>query len=306
MVKKRLSHKSSSRLSGPTNRRFVVVTGLSGSGKSQAIKALEDLGYFCVDNLPTTLILTLNALSKRPETEISKIAMVIDVREGKLLPQFPRVFRRLKTERDLKVTLVFLEANDAALIRRFSETRRPHPLGNRLSIVDGLKEERKQLDAIRQMADEIVDTSKMTVHDIRQNIMALVRAETGNIDMIVTILSFGFKYGLPIDSDLVFDVRFLPNPYFVARLRSKTGKHRSVMNYLKKFSKTKEFLDRVTELLSFLVPQYLNEGKSYLTIAVGCTGGRHRSVSIAEALSKELTGTDGIQLKLRHRDIEAE
>lgn len=289
-----------------TNRHFVVVTGLSGSGKSQAIKALEDLGYFCVDNLPTTLILTLNALSKRPETEISKIAMVVDVREGKLLTQFPRVFRRLKTERDLKVTLVFLEANDAALIRRFSETRRPHPLGNRLSVVDGLKEERKQLDAIRQMANEIVDTSKMTVHDIRQNIMALVRAETGNIDMVVTILSFGFKYGLPLDSDLVFDVRFLPNPYFVARLRSKTGKHRSVMNYLKKSSKTKGFLDRVTELLSFLVPQYLNEGKSYLTIAIGCTGGRHRSVSIAEALSKELTDTDGIQLKLRHRDIEAE
>ena len=289
-----------------TNRHFVVVTGLSGSGKSQAIKALEDLGYFCVDNLPTTLILTLNALSKRPETEISKIAMVVDVREGKLLTQFPRVFRRLKTERNLKVTLVFLEANDAALIRRFSETRRPHPLGNRLSVVDGLKEERKQLDAIRQMANEIVDTSKMTVHDIRQNIMALVRAETGNIDMVVTILSFGFKYGLPLDSDLVFDVRFLPNPYFVARLRSKTGKHRSVMNYLGKFSKTKELLDRVTELLSFLVPQYLNEGKSYLTIAIGCTGGRHRSVSIAEALSKELTDTDGIQLKLRHRDIEAE
>ena len=306
MAKKRLSRKSSPRLPKPTNRHFVVVTGLSGSGKSQAIKALEDLGYFCVDNLPTTLILTLNALSKRQETEISKIAMVVDVREGKLLSQFPRVFRRLKTERDLKVTLVFLEANDAALIRRFSETRRPHPLGNRLSVVDGLKEERKQLDAIRQMADEIVDTSKMTVHDIRQNIMALVRAEAGNIDMIVTVLSFGFKYGLPLDSDLVFDVRFLPNPYFVAHLRSKTGKHRSVTNYLKKFSKTKGFLDRVTKLLSFLVPQYLNEGKSYLTIAIGCTGGRHRSVSIAEALSKELTGTDGIQLKLRHRDIEAE
>ena len=306
MAKKRVSRKSSSGLSGSTSRQFVVVTGLSGSGKSQAIKALEDLGYFCVDNLPTTLILTLNALSRRPETEISKVATVVDVREGKLLAQFPRVFRRLKTERDLKATLIFLEANDAALIRRFSETRRPHPLGNRLSIVDGLEEERKQLDAIRQTADEIIDTSKMTVHDIRQHVMASVRAKASGVDMVVTVLSFGFKHGLPLDSDLVFDVRFLPNPYFVEHLRLKTGKHRSVSNYLKKFPETQGFLDRVTELLSFLVPQYLNEGKSYLTIAIGCTGGRHRSVSIAEALSKKLAGAEGVQLKLRHRDIEAD
>ena len=303
MAKKRLSRKSSS---GPTNRHFVVVTGLSGSGKSQAIKALEDLGYFCVDNLPTTLILTLSALSRHPGTEISKVAMVVDVREGKLLSQFPRVFRRLKTERDLKATLLFLEANDATLIRRFSETRRPHPLGNRLSVVDGLEEERRQLDAIRQMADEIIDTSKMTVHSIRKQIMTLVRAKASGVEMIVTVLSFGFKHGLPLDSDLVFDVRFLPNPYFVARLKSKTGKHRSVANYLKKFPETQGFLDRVTGLLSFLVPQYLNEGKSYLTIAIGCTGGRHRSVSIAEELSKKLTDTEGVQLKLRHRDIEAD
>ena len=303
MAKKRLSRKSSS---GPTNRHFVVVTGLSGSGKSQAIKALDDLGYFCVDNLPTTLILTLSALSRHPGTEISKVAMVVDVREGKLLSQFPRVFRRLKTERDLKATLLFLEANDATLIRRFSETRRPHPLGNRLSVVDGLEEERRQLDAIRQMADEIIDTSKMTVHSIRKQIMTLVRAKASGVEMIVTVLSFGFKHGLPLDSDLVFDVRFLPNPYFVARLKSKTGKHRSVANYLKKFPETQGFLDRVTGLLSFLVPQYLNEGKSYLTIAIGCTGGRHRSVSIAEELSKKLTDTEGVQLKLRHRDIEAD
>jgi len=303
VAKKRLSRKSSS---GPTNRHFVVVTGLSGSGKSQAIKALEDLGYFCVDNLPTTLILTLSALSRHPGTEISKVAMVVDVREGRLLSQFPRVFRRLKTERDLKATLLFLEANDATLIRRFSETRRPHPLGNRLSVVDGLEEERRQLDAIRQMADEIIDTSKMTVHSIRKQIMTLVRAKASGVEMIVTVLSFGFKHGLPLDSDLVFDVRFLPNPYFVARLKSKTGKHRSVANYLKKFPETQGFLDRVTGLLSFLVPQYLNEGKSYLTIAIGCTGGRHRSVSIAEELSKKLTDTEGVQLKLRHRDIEAD
>ncbi len=290
----------------PTGAHFIVVTGLSGSGKSQAIRALEDLGYFCVDNLPTTLIPTLAALSRRPDTEISKVAVVVDVREGKLLSQFPRIFRQLRATRDLNPALLFLEASDAALVRRFSETRRPHPLAPRRSVIDGIREERKRLEVIRKMADEIIDTSGMTVHELRQAFMTLTRVKSRGAWLVVTVLSFGFKHGLPLDADLVFDVRFLPNPHFVARLRPKTGKDRAVIRYLEKFSETREFLDRVAALLVFLLPQYVSEGKSYLTIGIGCTGGRHRSVTIAEALRRRLAAVEGIRLRVRHRDIGSE
>jgi UPF0042 nucleotide-binding protein len=283
--------------------RFIVLTGLSGAGKSQAMRALEDLGYFCVDNLPITLLPIFAELTLRPDTEIEKAAVVIDVREGTLLEQFPRVFASLRAMPGLRPTLIFLEASEATLVRRFSETRRPHPLARHRSALEGLREERAQLEPIRLMADEIVDTSSMNVHELREAFMARSLGPQRHGAMSVTFLSFGFKYGLPLDADLVFDVRFLPNPHFVAKLREKTGRDRPVVRFLDQFDDTREFLDRTTDLLEFLVPRYAQEGKSYLTVAIGCTGGRHRSVAIAEALAKALRKIKGVRLRIKHRDV---
>jgi UPF0042 nucleotide-binding protein len=284
--------------------RFIVLTGLSGAGKSQAMRALEDLAYFCVDNLPITLLPTFAELTMRPDTEIEKAAVVIDVREGTLLEQFPRVFGTLRAMPGLNPTLIFLEASEAALVRRYSETRRPHPLARHRSALEGVREERSRLTPIRRLADEIVDTSDMNVHELREAFMARslgTAARSGALS--VTFLSFGFKYGLPLDADLVFDVRFLPNPHFVARLRERTGRDRPVVQFLERFEDTGIFLAKVTDLLQFLIPRYAREGKSYLTVAIGCTGGRHRSVATAEALAKALKGLTGVRLRVRHRDV---
>jgi UPF0042 nucleotide-binding protein len=283
--------------------RFVVLTGLSGAGKSQAIRALEDLGFFCVDNLPVTLIPTMAELAMRSDGALGKAAVVVDVREGAMLARFPRLYRSLKRMPGLEPTLIFLDAHDDALVRRFSETRRPHPLGHDRSTVEGIDAERKLLDPIRAMADEVVDTSDMTVHELRQAFMTLARGGIGAAGPLVTLLSFGFKHGLPLDADLVFDVRFLPNPHFVRNLRHATGKERAVVQYLEQFAETKEFLDRVAALLRFLLPHYASEGKSYVTVAIGCTGGRHRSVALTEALRKALSDIEGLRLRIRHRDI---
>jgi UPF0042 nucleotide-binding protein len=286
----------------PTHR-FIVLTGLSGAGKSQAMRALEDLAYFCVDNLPITLLPTFAELTLRPDTEIEKAAVVIDVREGALLEKFPRVFETLRAMPGLSPTLIFLEASEAALVRRYSETRRPHPLARHRSALEGVREERARLAPIRRIADEIVDTSDMNVHELREAFMArsLGTARTGALS--VTFLSFGFKYGLPLDADLVFDVRFLPNPHFVARLRERTGRERQIVQFLDRFEDTGVFLAKVTDLLQFLIPRYAREGKSYLTVAIGCTGGRHRSVAMAEALAKALRGLNGVRFRVRHRDV---
>lgn len=285
--------------------KFIVLTGLSGSGKSQAIRALEDLGYFCVDNLPTTLILTLADLSRRKG--ISQVAIVVDVREGTLLQEFPKVFRKLRAMRGLAPTLIFLEARHEALVRRFSETRRPHPLGLGRSVSEGIREEKSRLNAIRKMADEIIDTSDLTAHELRQAFMAISRGRTRQTRLVVTLLSFGYKHGIPVDADLLFDVRFLPNPHFVRGLRRRTGRDRTVVKYMLQHQPTHEFLEKVTDLLSFLVPHYVSEGKSYLTIGIGCTGGRHRSVMVAEALRRNLSGLhDGVRVRVRHRDILAD
>jgi UPF0042 nucleotide-binding protein len=285
-------------------RRFIVLTGLSGAGKSQAMRALEDLAYFCVDNLPITLLPTFAELTMRSDTEIEKAAVVIDVREGTLLEQFPRVFETLRALPGLNPTLIFLEASEAALVRRYSETRRPHPLARHRSALEGVREERAQLAPIRRIADEIIDTSAMNVHELREAFMARslgTAARSGAL--AVTFLSFGFKYGLPLDADLVFDVRFLPNPHYVARLRERTGRDRPVVEFLDRFEDTGTFLAKVTDLLQFLIPRYAREGKSYLTVAIGCTGGRHRSVALAEALVKALRGLTGVRLRVRHRDV---
>jgi len=283
--------------------RFVVLTGVSGSGKSQAIRALEDLGYFCVDNLPVTLLPMLAALTLRAGTEIARAAVVVDVREGKLLEEFPGIYRKLKAMRGLNPVLIFLEASERTLVRRFSETRRPHPLAPDRSALEGIREERKAMSTIRRMADHILDTSEMTVHELRQTFTGVASGRAPGTQLVVTILSFGFKHGIPVDSDLLFDVRFLPNPHFVPALRPHTGRDAEVVRYLNRSDTTREFLDRTLNLLKFLVPQYVHEGKSYLTIGIGCTGGRHRSVAIAEALKKGLSGIKDVRVRVKHRDI---
>ena len=281
---------------------FIVLTGLSGSGKSQAIRALEDLGYFCVDNLPTTLIPTLAKLSLRGGGDIEKVAIVVDVREGGFLSSFPKIFRKLRKMPRLNPVLIFLEASHAALVRRFSETRRPHPLAPDRSVSEGIRDERSRLNVIREMADEIVDTSDMTVHELRQFFMNLSRDRGAKARLVVTLLSFGYKHGVPVDADLVFDVRCLPNPHFVPALRRRTGRDRAVAQFMERDASTREFMDRLEDYLKYAVPHYIAEGKSYLTIAIGCTGGRHRSVMIAERLRKALAGV-GARVRVRHRDI---
>jgi RNase adapter protein RapZ len=281
---------------------FIVLTGLSGSGKSQAIRALEDLGYFCVDNLPTMLIPTLARLSLRAGGDIQKVAIVVDVREGGLLSSFPKIFRQLRKMPRLNPVLIFLEASHNALVRRFSETRRPHPLAPNRPVSEGIRDERSRLTVIRDLADEIVDTSDMTVHELRQFFMSLSR-ERSRARLVITLLSFGFKYGLPVDADLVFDARCLPNPHFVPTLRRRTGRDGAVVEFMERDSGTRAFMDRLEEYVRYVVPFYVAEGKSYLTIAIGCTGGRHRSVMIAERLRRALGSVSTARVRVRHRDI---
>ena len=302
--------RSGARLRSPLRRggtrgsgRFVVITGLSGSGKSQAIRALEDLGYFCVDNLPTMLIPTLAQLSLQQGTELQKVAIVVDVREGTFLSQFPTVWRRLKRMPLLEPSLIFLEATHAALVRRFSETRRPHPLAANRSVSEGIHDERGRLHAIRSMADEIVDTSDLTVHELRNRFMSFARDQAHRSPLVVSLVSFGFKHGVPLDADLVFDARFLPNPHFLPRLKPLTGRDRAVVRFIERHPVTQEFVQKLSDMLRFLVPQYVNEGKSYLTVGIGCTGGRHRSVMLAEKMRDVVSQIEGVKVSVRHRDL---
>ncbi len=279
---------------------FIIVTGISGSGKSQAIRALEDLGYFCVDNLPTALIPTLGQLAVRGGLE--RAAVVVDVREQHFLSAFPTVYRKLKGMRGLSPKLIFLDAADESLVRRFSETRRPHPMGRDRSVVEGIREERARMAPIRALADEIVDTSDMTVHELRQFFMDLSRDRV-RAPLVVNVLSFGFKYGIPVDADLMFDVRCLPNPYFVAALRQRTGRDRAVATFMEKDPQTRRFIEKLEGYVQFALPYYIGEGKSYLTVAIGCTGGRHRSVMIAERLGEALSTVADTKIRVKHRDI---
>lgn len=283
-------------------RRFVILTGLSGSGKTQAIRALEDLGYFCIDNLPTQLIPTMAELATRADTALQKVAIVVDVREKEFLKRFPKVFRKLRATPKVNPMLIFLEASHSALVRRFSETRRPHPLARDRSVSEGITEERGKLNQIRAMADLILDTSNLTVHELRDSFMQMSRDDRHRADMVVNLVSFGYKNGVPVDADLVFDVRCLPNPHFVDSLRKLTGRDAAVVRYMRKHEETHDFVDRLTSFLKFALPQYVQEGKSYLTVAIGCTGGQHRSVMMAEALKKSLSGVKGVRLRVKHRD----
>jgi len=282
--------------------RFVVLTGLSGSGKSEAIRALEDLGYFCVDNLPTRLITRFADLTGRQDGQIERAALVVDMRDPAFLDQFPDALAALRKRPELGAVLIFLDANDGALVRRFSETRRPHPLGAETPLAERIVEERRRLDPIRKIADDIFDTSELTVHELRRAFMDLSRGGAQK-QLVVTFLSFGFKHGLPLEADLVFDVRFLPNPFFVPELKALTGRDAGVQEYVNTTQEAQTFQKKVSDLLGFLVPQYAAEGKSYLTVAVGCTGGRHRSVVIADQLRRALAPISDVRSRVKHRDI---
>ncbi|MGC1934863.1 MAG: RNase adapter RapZ [Candidatus Acidiferrales bacterium] len=282
------------------NRQLVILTGLSGSGKGSVLRTFEDLGFYCVDNLPVSFIPSFAELYMAGGGEFDRAVLLMDAREGEQLKRLPDVYRKLR--REYPATLVFIEASDLALARRFSETRRPHPMGAEFSISEGIRLERKQMAAIRALSDVVIDTTKFTVHDLRQFIIERFQ-KAGRKPLLISLMSFGYRFGLPADADLVFDVRFLPNPHFVAKLRPFSGKNARVAKYIRSFKQTGQFLRRIEGLLEYLIPHYIREGKSYLTIAFGCTGGRHRSVMMAEAVSKALAKR-GYTTKLEHRDLE--
>jgi RNase adapter protein RapZ len=278
---------------------LVILTGLSGSGKLSALKTFEDLGYYSVDNLPLDLVPRFADLIQQSK-EGQRAALVVDVREGMRLDQFPTILKKVR--KVLPTRVVFLEASDDALVRRFSETRRPHPLGRSNTVLRSIKAERKRLDPIRNVADIVLDTTKFNVHDLRAHINAQFQREESDRNLTISSTSFGFKNGVPSEADLVFDVRFLPNPHFVPEFRKLTGKDPKVARYVRQFPQTQEFLDKTADMLTFLLPHYIKEGKSYLTVAFGCTGGQHRSVFIAEEMKKRLAA-EGYRVKTAHRDM---
>lgn len=289
---------TSSKGAATTPVELVVITGMSGSGKASALKAFEDLGYYCVDNLPVGLIPRFAELVVQ-SSEIKSTAIVVDVREGGQLRQLPEIVRSVK--RILPTKMVFLEASDPVLLRRFSETRRPHPLGTNAPVRSALAAERRRLRAIRAVADLVIDTSKFNVHELRSYITERFQKHESGKNILVSCVSFGFRHGVPEDADLVFDVRFLPNPHFVPEFRPLTGRDPKVAKYIRSFPQTREFIKRISELLIYLLPHYVREGKSYLTISFGCTGGQHRSVMIAEDVGKRLHQA-GYRVKVVHRD----
>jgi UPF0042 nucleotide-binding protein len=284
----------------PDKTELVIITGLSGSGKGTVLKALEDVGYYSVDNLPIELIPKFAELAK-VAPNIRRAALVVDIREGQALERLPALYRRIR--RQVPTRLVFLEADDEALIRRFSETRRPHPLGTGQSVADSIRRERERLSPIRALAEPILNTSRFNVHELRETIHSAFSGDARpSKGILVQVNSFGYRHGIPPESDLVFDVRFLPNPNYIPEFKSKSGKHPGVARYIRSFPQTQEFIERISALLIYLLPHYVEEGKSYLTISFGCTGGRHRSVMIADELRKRLAAA-GYRVKGAHRDI---
>src|SRR6266851_4693700 len=277
---------------------LIIITGLSGSGKGSVIRALEDLGYYSVDNLPIELIPKFAELTRDSPT-VRCAALVVDVREGESLKRFPALYASIR--RSIPTRLLFLEANDATLVRRFSETRRPHPLGTDRSVHRSVLSERRKLAPIRALADIIIDTSKFNVHDLRETIVEKFRGEREESKIVVYVTSFGYRHGVPSDSDLVFDVRFLPNPNYIPDFKKLTGRNPRVARYIRSFAQTIEFIQRISDLLIYLLPHYIREGKSYLTIGFGCTGGQHRSVMLAEQIHKNLAQA-GYRAKVTHRD----
>ena len=283
------------------NLRMVVVTGLSGSGKSTVSRVLEDMGFYCIDNLPIALLPNLFEKASNFLPEYSKIALVMDLRDRALLRTFPEVFRRLR-EQELRPEILFLEATDAVLVRRYSQTRRTHPLADSGQVLEGIRQEREMLIPLRSLATRVIDTSMFNVHQLEGAIRDLFGEQMGVRRMALTFLSFGFSRGVPQEADLVIDVRFLPNPYFVEELKPLGGTEAPIQDFLLGFKETREFLGKFQDLLEFLVPLYEREGKAYLTVGVGCTGGRHRSVAITETLTRHFAGRYPVQG--RHRDLD--
>ena len=282
--------------------RVVIVTGLSGSGKSTAIHVLEDLGFYCIDNLPVTLIPRFLELCENSEEPISRVALGIDLRERVSLRQYPAVLAELR-RRGQRVQILYLEAADEVLLRRFSETRRPHPAAGGGNIAQGIRIERERLAGLHEVADQIIDTSASTAHDLREQLRQLLASASTHTTLLVVVESFGYKYGVPTDADVMFDVRFLPNPFFLEEFRAKSGVETEVAAFVLQRPETERFLDQVSALLESTLPLYVREGKSYLTVAVGCTGGRHRSVAVAEELGRRLHAW-GYTVHVRHRDLQ--
>src|SRR5579872_1865374 len=281
----------------PHAPELVIITGMSGSGKASVLKAFEDLGFNCVDNLPVELI---RRFAEMASSDTRRTALVVDVREGSKLDQLPGILKAVR--RAIPTKIAFLEASDAVLLRRFSETRRPHPLGTNEPVNASIKTERHHLARIRALADLVIDTSKFNVHELRAHVSALFREKSNEKGILVSCVSFGYRHGVPEEADLVFDVRFLPNPHFVPEFRPLTGRDPRVAKYIRSFPQTKEFIRRISDLLIYLLPHYVHEGKSYLTISFGCTGGQHRSVMIAEEVGKRLHKA-GYRMKVTHRDM---
>ena len=282
--------------------KFVIVTGMSGAGKTTVLKFLEDINYFCVDNLPPAMLTKFAELCFEKGADIDKVALGIDIRGGKLFSGLLTVLEQLRTN-GYNCELLFLDASDTALVKRYKETRRRHPLSGKGSIDDGIKKEREILKEIKSKADYIIDTTHTLTRDLKEQINAIFLDNKEFDSIIVSVCSFGFKYGIPLDSDLVFDVRFLPNPYYISELKPLTGMDKEVYDYVMSFNETNLFLEKLTDMVEFLIPQYKKEGKNQLVISIGCTGGKHRSVAVAEALYKRLI-MDKRSVVLSHNDIE--
>ena len=281
--------------------RFVIITGMSGAGKSTTLKFLEDAGYYCVDNMPIALITKFADLANTQQSDITKVAVGVDIRSGESLPELESVLEQFKAK-SFPCEILFLEATDEVLVKRYKETRRAHPLAGADRVDKGISEERKKLEFLKKQADYILDTSQLLTRELKIEIEKIfVNNEQFN-SLYVTILSFGFKYGIPSDSDLVFDVRFLPNPYYIPELKALTGNDKAIQDYVMGFDAAQEFLNKLTDMVNFLIPNYIAEGKNRLVISIGCTGGKHRSVTLANELYRQLSDKD-YGLKVEHRDI---
>jgi UPF0042 nucleotide-binding protein len=283
------------------NLRVVIITGLSGSGKSTALRALEDIGFFCVDNLPVILLPKFLSITTSSSPEIKHVAMVMDLRERSFLDKYQRIFTGLK-EKGYKIEILFLESSDDSLLHRFSETRRIHPLSERGMIMEGILMEREKFSSLKKMADKIIDTTSVNVHQLKDIVQRHFLPSSKHKKMVINITSFGYRYGLPVDADLVFDVRFLPNPYFVENLKNYDGHHADVQDYVLQNKESKEFLKKILDLMNLLIPLYEKEGKVRLNIAMGCTGGKHRSVVMANKLDSYFSSMK-YMVNLNHRDI---
>ncbi len=283
--------------------KFVILTGMSGAGKSTALKMMEDIGYFCVDNLPIALIEKFSELADLQDAELQKVAVGVDIRSGQSLDELQDVLDRLKQKGE-RFDILYLDSADEVLVKRYKETRRTHPLAGNERVDKGIQQERKRLEFLRRQASYIVDASNMLTRELKAELEKIFVNNQDYKNLFVTIVSFGFKYGIPTDCDLVFDVRFLPNPYYVEGLRAKTGNDREIKEYVMQFPEAWQFLHKLEDMVKFLIPNYIVEGKTQLVIGVGCTGGKHRSVTLANALYERLSDREGYGIKIEHRDIE--